>query len=77
MSGTGCCFANAAMESFFHTRKTEQVYFNRYSTREEAKADIFEYVEVFYNQQRRHSTLGCLTPVYCEKRYCWRQCVAF
>jgi putative transposase len=76
MSGTGCCFDNAAMESFFHTLKTEQVYFNRYLTREGAKADIFEYVEVFYNQQRRHSTLGYVTPLDYEKRYYQQQGVS-
>ena len=45
MSGTGNCYDNAAMESFFHTLKTEHVYFERYKTREEAKQSIFEYVE--------------------------------
>ncbi len=58
MSGTGNCYDNAAMESFFHTLKTEHVYFERYQTREQAKKSIFEYVEVFYNRQRRHSTLN-------------------
>ena len=62
MSGTGNCYDNAAMESFFHTLKTEHVYFEHYQTREEAKQSIFEYVEVFYNRQRLHSTLGYLTP---------------
>ena len=58
MSGTGNCYDNAAMESFFHTLKTEHVYFERYQTREQAKNSIFEYIEVFYNRQRRHSTLN-------------------
>lgn len=62
MSGTGNCYDNAAMESFFHTLKTEHVYFEHYLTREQAKRSIFEYVEVFYNRQRLHSTLGYLTP---------------
>ena len=62
MSGTGNCYDNAAMESFFHTLKTEHVYFECYLTREQAKQSIFEYVEVFYNRQRLHSTLGYLTP---------------
>lgn len=57
MSGTGNCYDNAAMESFFHTLKTEH-----YLTREQAKQSIFEYVEVFYNRQRLHSTLGYVTP---------------
>lgn len=50
------------MESFFHTLKTEHVYFEHYVTREQAKQSIFEYVEVFYNRQGLHSTLGYLTP---------------
>lgn len=62
MSGTGNCYDNAAMESFFHTLKTEHVYFDHYQTREQAKQSIFEYVEIFYNRQRLHSTLGYLTP---------------
>lgn len=69
MSGTGCCFDNAVVESFFHTLKTECVYFECYETREEAQRSIFEYIEVFYNNQRRHSTLGYLTPAECEQRY--------
>lgn len=62
MSGTGNCYDNAAMESFFHTLKTEHVYFEHYQTREQAKQSIFEYIEIFYNRQRLHSTLGYLTP---------------
>ena len=62
MSGTGNCYDNAAMESFFHTLKTEHVYFEHYLTREQAKRSIFEYVEVFYNRLRIHSTLGYVTP---------------
>jgi transposase InsO family protein len=68
MSGTGNCFDNAAMESFFHTLKTEHVYFEHYRTREQAKLSIFEYIEVFYNRQRLHSTLGYLTPVAFENK---------
>lgn len=71
MSGTGNCFDNAAMESFFHTLKTEHIYFESYHTREQAKASIFEYVEVFYNRQRRHSTLGYVSPVAFENQ--WQQ----
>jgi putative transposase len=66
MSGTGNCYDNAAMESFFHTLKTEHVYFEYYPTREQAKISIFDYVEVFYNRKRRHSTLGYLSPVAFE-----------
>jgi len=67
MSGTGNCFDNAAMESFFHTLKTEHIHFEYFKTREEAKLSIFEYIEVFYNRQRLHSTLGYLTPLEFEK----------
>lgn len=73
MSGTGNCFDNAAMESFFHTLKTECVYFERYETRQQAKVNIFEYVEVFYNNERRHSTLGYLSPREFERRYYQQQ----
>lgn len=69
MSGTGNCYDNAVAESFFHTLKTECVYFENYQTREQAKQSIFEYVEVFYNNYRRHSTLGYLTPNEFEQRY--------
>ena len=71
MSGTGNCYDNAAMESFYHTLKTEHVYFEHYRTRQEAKQSIFEYIEVFYNRQRRHSTLGYLSPASFEKQ--WQQ----
>lgn len=57
------------MESFFHTLKTEHIYFERYQTREQAKKSIFEYIEVFYNRQRRHSTLNYMTPLAFEQNY--------
>lgn len=69
MSGTGNCYDNAAMESFFHTLKTEHIYFQTYQTREQAKRSIFEYVEIFYNRQRKHSTLGYLSPIAFENRW--------
>lgn len=69
MSGTGNCYDNAAMESFFHTLKTEHVYWQHYQTRQEATQSIFEYVEVFYNRQRRHSTLNYMTPLTFEQHY--------
>ena len=62
MSRKGDCWDNAPMESFFHTLKTELVHHRDYRTRWEAKADIFEYVEVFCNRNRRHSALGFCTP---------------
>lgn len=66
MSRKGNCWDNAPSESFFHTIKTELVHHRRYQTREEAKQDIFEYIEVFYNQQRRHSTIDYKAPLQFE-----------
>jgi transposase InsO family protein len=66
MSRKGDCFDNAMVESFFGTLKTELVYQQQYTTRNEARRAIFEYVEVFYNRQRRHSALGYLSPVAYE-----------
>ena len=58
MSRKGNCWDNAVAESFFHTLKTELVHHEDYHSRTEAKASIFEYIEVFYNRQRRHSHIG-------------------
>ena len=58
MSGQANCFDNACVESFFATLKRERVYRRRYRSRAEARADLFDYIEVFYNRQRRHSLLG-------------------
>jgi putative transposase len=69
MSGTGNCYDNAVMESFFHTLKTEHIYFENYQTRGEAIVSIFEYVEIFYNQIRLHSTLNYLSPNVFEKQW--------
>jgi transposase InsO family protein len=62
MSGKGNCYDNAVAESFFHTLKTELVYFEKYETKEQAKLSIFEYIEIFYNRQRLHSALDYQTP---------------
>jgi transposase InsO family protein len=62
MSRTGNCYDNALMESFFGTLKTELVYHEHYATREQARRSIFEYIEVFYNRQRRHSAIGYMSP---------------
>lgn len=62
MSRTGNCYDNALMESFFGTFKTELVYQEDYATREAARRSIFEYIEVFYNRQRRHSAIGYQSP---------------
>ena len=67
MSSKGNCYDNAPTESFFSTLKRELVYRTSYKTREEAKQSLFEYIEVFYNRQRRHSTLGYLSPMQFEK----------
>lgn len=68
MSRKGNCWDNACVESFFGTLKRELVYHRRYATRDEATQDIFEYIEVFYNRQRRHSTLGYDSPAEYEAR---------
>lgn len=69
MSGKGNCYDNAAMESFFHSFKTEHVFFCEYMTREEATLSIFEYIEIFYNRERTHSTLKYLSPVEFEETF--------
>ena len=68
MSRKGNCWDNAVAESFFHTLKVELIQGKIYDTRQEAKTDIFDYIEVFYNRQRRHSYLGYLSPVDFEKK---------
>lgn len=67
MSRSGNCYDNAFAESFFGTLKTELVHGERYCSRLEAKLSIFEYVQVFYNRQRRHSALGYRSPEQYEK----------
>jgi len=62
MSRRGNCWDNAVVESFFHTLKTKHVHHQRYRTREDARQDIFEWIEVFYNRVRRHSTLDYRSP---------------
>jgi putative transposase len=68
MSRTGNVWDNAAMESFFSSLKTERTARKSYRTRDQARADVFDYIERFYNARRRHSTLGYLSPVEFEKR---------
>lgn len=58
----GDCWGNAAMESLFLSLKTERLYLRAYRPRDEARADVFDYIERFYNPRRRHSTLGLLQP---------------
>ena len=66
MSRKGNCYDNAVAESFFHSLKTELIFFENYATRASARSSIFDYVEIFYNRERRHSTIGYLTPVAFE-----------
>ncbi|MCH8208257.1 MAG: IS3 family transposase [Nitrospinae bacterium] len=67
MSRKSNYWVNAEAESFFHTLKAALIHNCKYNARQKALADIFEYIEVFYNRQRRHSYLGYLTPVEFEK----------
>jgi len=69
MSRKGDCWDNAPMESFFHTLKTELTHHEKYRSREEARRDIFEYIEVFYNRQRLHSSLGYKSPAEFEQEF--------
>jgi transposase InsO family protein len=69
MSRRGNCYDNAPMESFFSTLKGEQVHFQNYQTRQEARSDIFSYMLGFYNRERRHSSLEYLSPEEFERRY--------
>jgi transposase InsO family protein len=66
MSRKGNCYDNAVMESFFHTLKNELVSFETFTTREEAKMKIFDYIEIYYNRQRIHSSINYFTPVEYE-----------
>lgn len=66
MSRKGNCWDNAPMESFFHTLKTELIHHKSYATKEDAKRDLFQYIEGFYNRKRIHSALGYLTPEQME-----------
>lgn len=68
MSAIGSCYDNAAVESFFSLLKRERVYRRHYVTREAARADIFDYIERFYNRKRQHSYLGDMSPAAFEKR---------
>ena len=67
MSRRGNCYDNAVAESFFSNLKKERIKRKVYATREEAKSEIFEYIEVFYNRKRRHSHLNQLSPMVFEK----------
>jgi putative transposase len=68
MSRKGNCYDNAFVESFWSSLKYETVYQRRFATRAEAKAVLFDYIEVFYNRVRRHSSLGYLSPISFESQ---------
>lgn len=67
MSGTGNCYDNAAMESFFGLLKRERVNRRRYRTRQQARTDTFDYIERFYNRKRRHGSAGRMSPLDYEE----------
>lgn len=69
MSGKGNCYDNAPMESFWGSLKTELVHHRRYETRAEAEASIREYIDIFYNRQRRHSRLGNVAPAVFAQQF--------
>jgi len=73
MSRKGNCWDNAVAESFFGSLKTERVYFTKYNTREEARRDVVDYIEMFYNSKRRHSYLDYLSPREFEKRWIYKK----
>jgi transposase InsO family protein len=62
MSRKANCYDNAVMESFFHAIKSELIRFEEFQTRDEAKMKVFEYIEIFYNRQRSHSSIGYCSP---------------
>jgi putative transposase len=68
MGRSGNVWDNAAMDSFFSSLKTERTANKTYRTRDEAKADVFDYIERFYNPKRRHSTIGYLSPMEFERQ---------
>jgi len=69
MSRKGNCWDNAVMERFFGSLKPERTDHRKYITREEAKREVIDYIEMFYNSQRLHSTLGYLTPLQYENLF--------
>ena len=68
LSRSGNVWDNAAMESFFSSLKVERVARKVYRTRDQARADVFDYIERFYNPRRRHSTIGYLSPMQFEQK---------
>jgi len=68
MSGKGSCYDNAVVESFFASLKRERTKRRKYRTRDEARADVFDYIERFYNRERRHGYVGNISPAEFEER---------
>ena len=69
MSRTGNCWDNAVMESFFSRLKVELIYAEQYQTIDEVRSGVFEYIEMFYNRNRRHSAIGYMSPIDFEQQY--------
>lgn len=69
MSRVAQCWDNAPVESFFASLKRELVHDDRYATRDQARASVFEYIEAFYNRVRLHSSLGFVSPEVFERTY--------
>jgi putative transposase len=69
MGAVGTAYDNAVAESFFSTLKRELVHRVRFATRAHARSAIFEFIEIFYNRQRRHSTIGMVSPMEFERNY--------
>lgn len=69
MSGKGNCYDNAAMESFFGRYKTSSVRGHSFANQDELRANVFEYIEVFYNRYRKHAALGYLSPLQAEEKF--------
>ena len=69
MSGTGNCYDNAITETFFKTLRAELTYHKSFKNRKQARAAIFEFIEVYYNREWAHSSLGFLTPQEFEDRF--------
>lgn len=68
MSRKGCCWDNAVAESFFHSFKVEAIYGSRFETRREMEYEVFDYIERFYNRERRHSAIGRVSPLEFEEK---------
>lgn len=73
MSRRGNCYDNAVAESFFHLLKKERIRRKTYSSRKQARADIFDYIEFFYNPKRKHGKNGMLSPIDFERQQKWKQ----